>query len=261
MTEVELSSEIAVEEIRYYGHDAVHGTVGAAAVMAGEVDDSVLPYDDAVLAAAARVSTKGWAALPEKEQRGLLNFLMANRHGTPFEHGSLTVRAHGPACMWWEWVRHRIAWSYNLESSRYKQMSPLFYVPPRDRPMIRPDGFKSARPAFDRATDEEYAEVVRALKEGYRHNYELYEHLLEIGVDRGLARDVLGFGVYFAGYCTANPRSIMAFLELRTNEPTAKRPSKPLFEIDVAARKLEGLFAARWPMTHSLWVANGRMAP
>ena len=236
-TELRFTSEIAVEEVQAVG-------------------------DDRTIVRAARVSTgRDGGEISEAEASGLIGFLMRNRHGTPFEHGSLTVRVHAPIKVWREWHRHRIGWSYNEESGRYKNLDPVFYVPPRERPMIRPEGFKSARPAFDAATDDEYEQILDSLKVGYAHAYGAYEDMLALQCDRGLARDVLGVGIYSACYCTANPRSVMAFLELRTDHPEARRPSKPLYEIRVAADKLEAIFAARWPLTHKAWVENGRAAP
>lgn len=242
MANVQLTSDIAVEEIQQAGSDEM-------------------------LARAAWVSTGKDRAAPdgepitEEKVAGVLGFLMKSRHGTPFEHGSLTVRVHAPIKVWREWHRHRVGWSYNEESGRYKQLDPVFYVPPRDRPAIRPEGFKSARPAFDVATDAEYAAMLEILRAGYQDAYGKYEQLLAMQADRGLARDVLGVGIYSACYCTANPRSIMHFLELRTDRPESKRPSKPLYEIAVAAGKLEAIFAARWPVTYRAWVGFGRCAP
>jgi thymidylate synthase (FAD) len=232
------TSDIAVEEIQQVG-------------------------DDSKIAHSAMVSTRGLSSTTVEEGKveGLINYLMERRHGTPFEHGSLTIRVHAPIKVWREWHRHRIGWSYNEESGRYKDLDPVFYIPPRDRLMIRPEGFKSSRPTFDRATDEEYEQTIRYMKAGYEKSYELYKAMLMMQVDRGLARDVLGVGIYSACYCTANPRSIMSFLELRTTEATAKRPSTPLFEIEVAARKLESLFASHWPITYAAWVKHGRAAP
>lgn len=176
------------------------------------------------------------------------------------EEMTYDVEMQGP---WHNFVANGIVVhnSYNEESGRYKQLEPIFYIPPRERPSIRPDGFKSSRPAFDVATDEEYAAMCSELKAGYTESYARYERLLAMQVDRGLARDVLGVGIYSACWCTANPRSIMAFLELRTEHNEAKRPSHPLYEINVAANKLEALFAQRWPITYEAFVENGRMAP
>lgn len=237
MTDIKLTSDITVERIQHIG-------------------------DDHMIACAAKVSTQRDA--PSRTDDGipkLIDYLMKNRHGTPFEHGCLTVRVHAPIKVWREWHRHRVGFSYNEESGRYKQLDPVFYVPPRDRPMIRPEGFKSARPAFDTATDDEYEQTLLHLEAGYRAAYLHYQAMLEMQVDRGLARDVLGVGIYSACYVTANPRSIMHFLELRTDRPDAKRPSKPLYEIAVAASKLETIFAELWPVTYAAWIANGRAAP
>lgn len=209
------------------------------------------------------VSTAGLNA-EEKAKgslEGRINYLMERRHGTPFECGALTVWVHAPIKVWREWHRHRVGWSYNEESGRYKQLDPVFYIPSKERKMIRPEGFKSARPAFDYASDDEYEAVVSSLKQGYTDAYAQYEYLLKMQVDRGLARDVLGVGIYSTCYCTANPRSIMHFLELRTTDATAKRPSAPLYEIEVAARKLEAIFAEYWPITYAAWVKHGRSAP
>lgn len=238
MTEVILKSTIDVEEIQCVGSDDM-------------------------IAHAAMVSTRGVLAsqMPPDKVPGLIRYLMANRHGTPFEHGSLTIRVHAPIKVWREWHRHRIGWSYNEESGRYKQLDPVFWIAPRERPMIRPMGFKSSRPAFAHATDEEYDLYVESAQRGYQAAYAEYEYMLSLEIDRGLARDVLGVGIFSACYCTANPRSIMAFLELRTDRPEAKRPSKPLWEIDNAAQQLEAIFAARWPIAHAAWVEYGRQAP
>lgn len=180
---------------------------------------------------------------------------------TPFEHGALTVCVHAPIKVWREWHRHRVGWSYNETSGRYKQLEPVFWIPPRERPLLRPEGFRSANPSFELASEEEYEQIVGTLTRGYEESYARYEELLALGVDRGLARDVLGVGIFSSCYCTANPRSIMAFLELRTNRPEAKRPSKPLWEIANAAEQLEAIFASHWPITHAAFCEFGRMAP
>ena len=242
ISKVILKSTIEVEEIQQVGNDEM--LARAAWVSTGQ----------------DRLTPQGEPINPEKV-RGVLKYLISNRHGTPFEHGSLTVRVDAPIKVWREWHRHRIGWSFNETSGRYKQLDPVFWMPPVERLMIRPEGFKSSRPAFDRATPEEYEKVKETLLAGYEESYDRYEQLLAMQVDRGLARDVLGVGIYSQCYCTANPRSIMAFLELRTEEANARRPSKPLWEIDNAARQLEVIFAKHWPVTHTLWVEHGRMAP
>ena len=82
---------------------------------------------------AARVSTRGEQSLEDVDSdataaRGLINYLMRDRHGTPFEHTSLTYFVSAPIFVFREFMRHRIA-SYNEESGRYRELRPVFYVP------------------------------------------------------------------------------------------------------------------------------------
>jgi thymidylate synthase (FAD) len=222
---------------------------------------------DAMVVAAARVSTSGEAALacaslPADEQGGLIRYLMKHRHGTPFEHSALTFFVHAPIFVWREWHRHRIGFSYNEESGRYKTLDSVFYLPPRDRPMMKVDGWKPGRPKFTRCGDDGvYAALCHNLTESYQLSYANYEKNLSLGIDPGLARDCLPVGIYSSCWVTCNPRSLMAFLSLRTHEPESAFPSYPLYEIEEAARACEKIFEAGWPLTYGAFCACGRVAP
>lgn len=221
---------------------------------------------DHMIVAAARVSTNGtdavaMADLPASDSRGLINYLIKHRHGTPFEHSSLTFFVHAPILVWREWHRHRIGFSYNEESGRYKQLDPTFYIPDRERPMMKVDGWKPGRPKFTRAPDSVYDQLCRNLKDGYERSYQNYQANLDLGVDPGLARDCLPVGIYSGCWVTCNPRSLMAFLSLRTHEPEAKQISYPLWEIELGARACEEIFSKGWPITYESFVKNGRVGP
>lgn len=222
---------------------------------------------DHMVVAAAKVSTTGTAAraladTPAEDQFGLINYLMKHRHGTPFEHSCLTFFVHSPIFVWREWHRHRIGFSYNEESGRYKQLEPVFYLPPRDRPMMKVDGWRPGRPKFLHCNDNTLYEAFCERKRiQYKAAYESYEQSLSDGFDPGLARIDLPVGIYSGCWVTCNPRSLMAFLSLRTHEPDAAAVSYPLYEIEVAARACEKIFAEGWPLTHKAFCENGRVAP
>lgn len=240
--------------------------------------------DDSLICAAAKVSTTGSLSVEDSEtpaKYGLINYLMKHRHGTPFEHGALTVFVHAPIFVWREWHRHRIGFSYNEESGRYKTLEPVFYIPPADRPMFKVEDWKPGRPKFltieemqDFAQENDFAEVnypndiqkrYSYLRDNlclsYETAYKAYIRNLDMGFDPGLARDCLPVGIYSSCWVTMNPRSLMAFLSLRTHEESATFVSYPLYEIEQAARKLEDLLKTYWPLTHSAWIANGGVAP
>lgn len=222
---------------------------------------------DGMVISAARVSTNGVEVteasnVPNKEQEGLIRYLMQHRHGTPFEHASLTFFVHAPIFVWREWHRHRVGFSYNEESGRYKTLDPVFYVPDRDRPMMKVDGWKAGRPKFTRCEDDRvYESLCINLQHSYGTAYAHYQRNLELGVDPGLARDCLPVGIYSGCWVTCNPRSLMHFLSLRTHEQDADRVSYPLHEIELGARACEKIFATGWPITYQAFCDFGRTAP
>lgn len=240
---------------------------------------------DHMVVAAAKVSTGGEATLefakPESAEAnaGLVRFLMKHRHGTPFEHGSLTFFVHAPIFVWREWHRHRVM-SFNEESARYKPLDPVFWVPRRDRAMVPVEGWKPGRPKFrtlDEAarerfpdadrhfiasyTDNQYAGMVERKRHAYKTAYESYRGDIEAGIAMEVARSVLPVGIYSSCWVTCNPRSLMAFLSLRTHEPDAAFPSYPQAEIEEAARAVEAIFAHGWPITHKVFNELGRTGP
>jgi thymidylate synthase (FAD) len=224
---------------------------------------------DAMVASSAWVSTSYEdgllrAAGKPDDVKGVIGYLMKHKHGTPFEHGSLTFRVHAPIFVWREWHRHRIGFSYNEESGRYKQLDPVFYLPSPNRAMMKVDGWKPGRPKFTQCKSEDgttYNQLCANLERSYRLSYEMYEANLALGIDPGLARDCLPVGIYSSCWVTCNPRSLMAFLSLRTHEPAAKHVSYPLHEIEMAARECEAIFAELWPITYAAYCENGRVAP
>lgn len=220
---------------------------------------------DASVVAAAKVSVEGAESVRHLEAEassGLVRYLMKMRHGTPFEHASLTFHVEAPIFVWREWHRHRIGFSYNEESARYKTLDPVFYLPGRERPMMKVDGWKPGRPKFTLCeSDATYDALCGSLKSSYELAYACYLGNLAHGIDPGLARDCLPVGIYSSCWVTCNPRSLMAFLSLRTHEERAEKVSYPLWEIELAARQCEAEFARLFPITHAAFVEFGRSAP
>lgn len=222
---------------------------------------------DDMIAAAAWVSTNGQEALEKLERDGpeklpgLINFLMKHRHGTPFEHAALTFFCRAPLFVWREWHRHRIGFSYNEESARYKQLEPEFWIPKRSRNLVPEPDFKPAKPKFVEATDSEYGWFVNSLRENSRECYIRYQEAIDRGFAKECARAHLPVNIYSSCWVTCNPRSLMAFLSLRTHDPEAMFVSHPQAEIEEAARVAEIFLQEGWPLTYAAFVANGRVGP
>src|SRR4051795_11882127 len=218
---------------------------------------------DADVLFAARVSTQGEQSLEQldadaQRSKGLINYLMRDRHGSPFEHNSMTFYVHAPIFVFREFMRHRIA-SYNEESGRYRELRPVFYVPGPQR-RLRQVGKPGAYEFLDGTPEQ--SELVRAETERVcREAFASYQRMLAAGVAREVARIVLPLSIYSSMYVTMNARSLMNFLSLRTAREGARFPSFPQREIEMCAERMEELWAGLMPLTHAAFEANGRVAP
>ncbi|MGV9544127.1 FAD-dependent thymidylate synthase [Nocardia beijingensis] len=218
---------------------------------------------DADVLFAARVSTQGPESLAAVEadatgSSGLINFLMKNRHGSPFEHNSFTFYIHAPIFVFRELMRHRIA-SYNEESGRYRQLRPVFYKPSISRNIVQVG--KAGAYTFEPGTTDQYEVLDEQVDAAYEACYRSYTAMLEAGIAREVARIVLPVGLFSSAYMTVNARSLMNVLSLRTKSPDSAYPSFPQAEIEMVAEQMEKKFAELMPLTHAAFVKNGRVAP
>jgi thymidylate synthase (FAD) len=213
---------------------------------------------------AARVSTAGEQSLEELQKdpersKGLINYLMRDRHGSPFEHNSMTFFISAPIFVFREFMRHRVGWSYNEESGRYRELQPVFYVPGAERKLVQQG--RPGKYEFVDGSAEQQELTSRVMEDSYRRSYEAYQEMLAAGVAREVARATLPVGLFSSMYATCNARSLMHFLGLRTQHELAKVPSFPQREIEMVGEKMEEEWARLMPLTYAAFNTNGRVAP
>lgn len=193
---------------------------------------------DASVVRAARVSTVG-ANEGEGGDR-LIAFLMREKHMSPFEHATFTFLVEAPIFTINQMVRHRIA-SFNIESGRYKELEPVFYVPGHDRPVVQVG--KTGAYEFEQGDDVQRAMVNVMLMSTAGYAWDAYEQMLAAGIAKEVARMVLPLNIYSSLYVTMNSRGLMNFLSLR-NEHHAQ------YEVRQVAKQMEDIFAEHMPLTH-----------
>ncbi|SEG96030.1 thymidylate synthase (FAD) [Actinacidiphila yanglinensis] len=213
---------------------------------------------------AARVSTAGEQSLEEltkdpDRSKGLINFLIRDRHGSPFEHNSMTFFISAPIFVFREFMRHRAGWSYNEESGRYRELQPVFYLPGAERKLVQQG--RPGKYEFVQGTDEQRQAALAVMAESYERSYAAYQEMLAAGVAREVARATLPVGLFSSMYATCNARSLMHFLGLRTQHELARIPSFPQREIEMVGEQMEAHWAKLMPLTHAAFNANGRVAP
>lgn len=193
----------------------------------------------------------GHGILGEKDA-GLINFLMREKHGTPFEMGFMAqFRIKMPLFVAREHQRHRIGHSINELSGRYAELEPEFYFPSHIRKQIGKPGAYD----FEEIKDNNlYQDFTDDIQENSRSAYKYYLKALENGIAKEQARMFLPLNLYTEMRWTVNARSLMNYLHLR-NSTNAQ------YEIRVYAEALEKIFQKHMPVTYGAFVKNERIAP
>jgi thymidylate synthase (FAD) len=239
------TSKITVEPIGHYGGDWL---IADAARVSSRHGEGSGPRDCAAIAADV----------------GLIKALIKGRHGGPFGHGGLTFFVEAPIFVFREWRTHRVYmnqttddFSYSEASARYRPVIGKFWLPERERPIKKVEGYKPMRPEFERSPDD-WVRLSWVLQQEIKDLWKAYQAALDDGIAPEVARSILPVSLYSAMYVSCNPRSLMHFLSLRVNSPDSLVPTYPQREIQEAAEIMERYFAEHWPVTYAHWVANGR---
>lgn len=226
--------------------------------------------DDQMIADDARLSTRrstggvGQEAHFDRADAGLVKALMRERHGTPFEAPQFTFEIEAPIFVAREAHRHRIA-SISEMSGRYVELMPVFWVPPRSRPLAQVPGTKQMSYELQAGTDQQYADARFEIEAQCGAAWEAYQQMLSIGIVKEVARVVLPTAVFTKWRLRINLRSALNFISLRVrvreNEPPALFPSKPQLEIDEIARQMEAIMEQYCPVAIDAFLLGGRVAP
>ncbi len=167
--------------------------------------------NDARIVQAARVSY-GDGTKTVREDAGLIDYLMRHKHTSPFEMVEFTFHIKAPIFVVRQWFRHRTA-SVNEISGRYSVLRDEFYLP--DPSELRAQSAKNKQVGEGALPDDAAVAAARRIHDSQRESYTIYEELLELGVAREMAREVLPVGLYTEFYWKQNLHNLLHFLRLR----------------------------------------------
>jgi thymidylate synthase (FAD) len=183
---------------------------------------------------------------------GLINYLMKNKHATPFEHSVFKFRIKAPIFVTREWMRHRWS-SFNEMSMRYYQPDQIdYYVPSIEN--IRKQTGKPGAYTFEQIEDQKIIdEFYLTMQNSINMANWGYHSLVDIGIAKEIARCVLPVTQYTEFIWTVNARSLINFISLR-NDNNAQ------YEINEYAKAIEYIFMKKMPITHESFENSGRVA-
>lgn len=223
--------------VHNHGHVALDDTMG----------------DDLAIVNNARVSFNDSSQVMDERNEGLINFLIKNKHGSPFECVTFRFDIKAPIFVFREWHRHRAGHSYNEWSARYSVIEPEFYVPERD--YIRSQVGKPGAYTFEREPCDVRAELFQiVIGQTQEAAYSEYEMMVGQGIAKEVARVVLPVGTYSRMKWTCNLRSLMHFCSLRNSEHAQR-------EIRDYAKVVERMASEVCPVAMQAFVNNDRVAP
>lgn len=183
--------------------------------------------------------------------KGLVNYLMRKKHGTPFEMVQFRFRISANIRVMREWQRHRIG-SFNEVSTRYVEMQPEFFIPAHSD--VRVQEGKAGHYIMVEASTSMAANVRVMMRESYAISWAYYQELVQSGVAKEVAAYVLPLGTMSEQIWSVNLRSLFNFVALR-NHPEALR------EIRYAAEIVEELARGVCPEAFAVYQVHGRVTP
>lgn len=200
----------------------------------------------------ARVSFDQESDTFTDKERGLLNFLMRERHGSPWESVVFRFDIKAPLFVIREWQRHRVG-SFNEQSARYSEIPDHFYVPARD--YVRQQLGKPGAYFFGAIEDDTVAQqTIDTIEATQRACFDAYHQMLEQGVAKELARTVLPVGMFSRMKWTVNLRALFNFLSLRNHEHAQREIRDYAIAVEELAREV-------CPVAFACFEEHGRVTP
>lgn len=171
------------------------------------------------------------------EKIRLMKALLKARHDSIFEHVSFSFAVSGVSrALLAQFTRHRIGWSYSVQSQRFVKMNNSRFVMP---PGMHDIELKDPLWIGDSAGDiiEDFVEAGK----------QVYDHLLSAGVKPEDARMVLPIGTVCNLTVTCNLRAFMDFYRKRVLTKGAQ------WEIRAMAERMAELITETEPWTAELF--------
>ena len=213
---------------------------------------------DQAIVQAARVSY-GEGTKTVREDRGLIRYLMKNRHTSPFEMCEIKLHIRLPIFVMRQLVRHRTS-SLNEYSGRYSEMSKEFYIP--EVFDIKRQDTSNKQGSGDTVSLDRAHDIQEIMRDHYQKSYLTYQNLLghvpnpsgsdplfvptDEGISKELARLVLPVANYTECYWKQDLHNMFHLLKLRYD-------GHAQYEIRVFAKAIYDIVKQLFPMAVEAW--------
>lgn len=202
--------------------------------------------DDLSIVNAARVSYDRESIDFKDKDEKLLNFLIREKHTSPFRHAAMTFEVYAPLFVARQWWKYAVASSHiddqngwNESSRRYITESEVFYIPADNQWRSAPENSKQG--SGDPIPIELGHEFTKELIDVVLKGTELYNRALQYNIAPEQARLFLpAYGLYVRWRWTASLQSVLTFLEQRLSHDAQ-------VEIQEYAREIAVIVSQEFP--------------
>ena len=190
---------------------------------------SITPNAEINIVEIARVSSSRTDKTEKPD--GLINYLINNKHWSPFEHSFLTFEIETSKAIGIQLLRHR-SFTFQEFSQRYAKVEEMEPVE------LRYQAEKNRQSSTDIV---ESVHLINMLNDTIERCNQTYNKLLESGVAKECARMVLPMCTKTTIYMTGSIRSWIHFLQIRDDGHAQK-------EIQLIAKDIKSLFISELPI-------------
>lgn len=201
---------------------------------------SITPESELNILRIARVSSS--RKNKDEEPEKLINYLIRNKHWSPFEHSFMTMEIKTSKAIGIQLLRHR-SFTFQEFSQRYAKVTEIEPIEIRRQ---AEKNRQSSEEVFDPELPKHSylnfpGKASLAINHYIAAGQQLYNHLLDNGVAKEVARMILPMATSTTIYMSGTIRSWIHMLDIRDDSHAQK-------EIQLIAREMKKIFIEQLPI-------------
>jgi thymidylate synthase (FAD) len=200
----------------------------------------ITPEAEELISYMARVSNPSNQTNTQTSAR-LIKYLIEHNHWSPFEMVNMCVQINTTRSIAAQILRHR-SFSFQEFSQRYAEVTSPSVIPE-----LRRQDTKNRQNSIDDIPYKTKDIMIEVISDLYEHSERVYKELLEAGVAKECAREVLPLATPTKMYMNGSIRSWLHYCDLRTSNGTQKEHAQIAGQVqDLLYQHLPNVCEAMW---------------
>ena len=200
----------------------------------------ITPKAEELISYMARVSNPSNQSNTETSAK-LIRYLIKHKHFSPFEMVNMCVEINTTRSIAAQILRHR-SFTFQEFSQRYAKVAAVSVMPE-----LRRQDHANRQNSIDDLSEEVLREADQVAAVALVESYKAYNQLLELGVAKECAREVLPLATPTRLYMNGTIRSWLHYCDLRTANGTQREHAKIAAQVqDILYSQIPNVCEAMW---------------